>query len=122
MATPLPVEAVIAFVREFSGIGPRRTVGPRTRLEADLGLTGDDGEGLLDAASHYFDADLASPEHGIAATLSLGPNETLFGSEGLDPLGIARLVRLFQNRPEPVVRDLTVAELHAALVNAPRLT
>lgn len=117
--TTLTVEDVAAFVRAFTRLSARRTIGPDTRLDADLGITGDDGDDLLVGASRHFGVDLACPDRGIARTLQLESNEHLFNPEGVDPLGIARLVRLFRNEPEPIFRDLTVAELHRAILNAP---
>jgi len=84
---------VIAFVREFTGVRPHRLITAETRLDADLGVTGLDGDSLLRAAIERFRVDLASPKEGIAQTLGLAPNEYFFGPEGLDPLCITALVR-----------------------------
>ena len=98
---------VADFVREWARVPAKRQIEPETQFERDLGITGDDGSELLDAAQKKFGADLA-PE-----TFGLGPNEYLFNSEGFE-LGAA-FVTLFTN---PSVRDFTVGELYQAVVKA----
>jgi len=115
-------EEVVAFVREFTGVRSHQAITGETRLEADLGVTGDDGKDLLCAAVERFRVDLASPENGIAQTLQLGPDEYFFGPEGFDLPGISVLVRWLRGEPRPVYRDLTVGELHEAILKAPSLT
>lgn len=106
------LDDVIAFVRDQEGVRRRRAITAETRLGADLGVTGYDGVDLLEAAERRFGVSLLSEEHGVCEAFGLGPDEVLFGSEGFDLLG------LLLGRPEPNVRDLTVAELHRAIVSA----
>ena len=113
------ISEVITFVREFRLERPHRLITAETRFEADLGVTGDDGDDLLNAAMERFNVDLASEENGIAQTLQLAPNEYFFGPEGFDPLGISVLLRWLRGEPRPVYRDLTVGELHEAIRRAP---
>lgn len=113
---------VIAFVREYTGVSARRPIGPDIRLEADLDVTGDDGDELLRHAAERFQVDLASRTDGIARALGLGPNEYFFGPEGFDPLGFAELLRRLRGKPRPSYRDLTVGELHLAIQRAPSLS
>ncbi|WP_345971005.1 DUF1493 family protein [Sulfurimonas sp. HSL1-6] len=115
-------EEIVTFVRDFYSISPRQAIASETRLEADLGITGNDGEDLLHAASERFQVDLLSPKKGIRKILGLGPNEYLFGSEGFDPIGITILIRWFKGEPCPIYRDLTVKELHDAIQKAPSST
>lgn len=100
---------VAAFVREV--VRPRgdRSITPETRLEADLGVTGDDGTDLLREAEKRFKVTLTRNSFG------LGPNECLFGPEGFDPLGIIHWIR---GLPRLMIRDLTVGELHDAVCRA----
>ena len=114
-------DEVAAFVREFAGISPHRSIKPETRLEADLGITGDDGDDLLRAANEHFQVDLASPDNGIAQTFRLGPNEYFFHPEGFDLFGISLIIRWFRRQPAPAYRDLTAGELHKAISEAPAL-
>jgi len=114
-------DEVAAFVHEFAGISPHRSIKPETRLVADLGITGDDGDDLLRAANEHFQVDLASPDNGIAQTLRLGPNEYFFRPEGVDLFGISLIIRWFRGEPAPAYRDLAVGELQKAISKAPLL-
>ncbi|CAM6448138.1 hypothetical protein ENINCK360B_14080 [Enterobacter intestinihominis] len=60
----------------------------------------------------------ATEEDGYMKTFSLAENEYLFTGEGIDFFGICRFMRWVRGIPEPVIRDLTVGELHAVLVKA----
>lgn len=110
------LEDVVRFVRDFTGT--RRTLEAETRLDADLGVTGDDGEALLEAAESRFSISLSTARDGIRRTFDLGPNEYLLGPEGLDPLGITVLLRWLRGEPKPMIRDVTIAELHEAIMKA----
>ncbi|MEO1403557.1 MAG: hypothetical protein AAFV72_20245 [Cyanobacteria bacterium J06635_1] len=109
-------DEVATFVKTFTHA--RRPITPDTRLEAHLGITGEDGIALIQAAEEHFQLPLASPEHGIRHTFRLGPNEYLFQPEDSDLLGLSSLMRRLRNEPPPVIRDLTVGELHQALLRA----
>ena len=113
------LDEVVAFVRDYTRT--RRQLSAGTRLEADVGVTGDDGVALLEAAEEHFGRAISDPETGVRETFGLGPNEYLFGSEGLDLIGISALVRWLRGRPRPTIRDLTIAELYEALARAPPL-
>jgi hypothetical protein len=115
---------VANFVRAWTGMSKKFVVRSETRLEADLGVTGDDGEELLKAIAKEFSVALANPDDGYRTTFSLSPNEYLFSSEGFDLLGIGSLIGQ-GGTPNYFVRDLTVGQLHTAIVrrvsNAERL-
>ncbi len=108
-------DEVAAFVSDFAGIPRSSSIEPETRLEQDLGITGDDGDALLKEASKRFSVDLASREAGYRASFGLAPNEYLFSSEGVDLLGITVLLRLLSGEPKPIVLDLTVGRLHEVI-------
>lgn len=110
------LEEVIEFVRDFTGLKASRLITKDTKLDADLGLTGDDGDEFLQEASKRLKAVLSDEATGYRSTFSLADDEYLFHSEGFDPLGIAALFR----PRAPKVRDLSVGELHAAISNARR--
>ena len=98
---------VADFVREWAHVAAQRQIELETQFERDLGITGDDGSELLDAAQKRFGVNLTRE------TLGLGPGEYLFNSEGFG-LGAA-FVTLFTN---PCVRDFEVGELYQAMVKA----
>lgn len=106
------------FVRDFAGLRRKHQIAPETRLEAHLGITGDDGDELLQRASKHFGVALAHPIHGYRDTFALADNEYLFHGEGLDLLGISALLGWLRNGERPRVRDLTMAELHGAIVRS----
>lgn len=108
---------VIAFVREFAGC-KRETINENTWLEKDLGITGDDGVELLEEAEKIFDVSFSTEEEDFRKTFSLKENEYLFHSEGIDFLGIVYLCRRLRGIPAPVIRDLSVGQLHRVLVEA----
>jgi len=77
-----------------------------------------DGEDLLEDCEEAFGVQLATEEDGYMKTFALAENEYLFTGEGIDFYGICRFMHWVRGIPEPVIRDLTVGELHAVLVKA----
>jgi hypothetical protein len=104
---------VVAFVREFTRAGRSTAVSGNTRIEADLGITGDDGSELLATAEERFGADFGDD---LRTAFRLGPEEFLFHSEGTPIPGADVLSRWLTGSPRPNVRDLTVDELHQAIL------
>jgi len=108
---------VIEFVRDF--IGDHRTpINVDTYLEADLGVTGDDGSELLEEIAQAFGVILCTETEGYRITFGLQENEYLFESEGFDLFGINRLRDWLRGVPRPIIRDLSIGQLHRALVDA----
>lgn len=105
-----------AFVREYLSVSDRKPIKPETRFERDLGVTGDDGNDLLEATERRFGVLLCSEETGVRQTFNLGPNEYLFHSEGFGPDGMAP--SLLFGPADPIVREFTVGELYDAVRNA----
>ena len=118
-ARPPSFAETVEFVRRFSGHGCKTIVAVDTRLDADLGITGDDGSDLLEEAARYFGADLASHD-GYRTTFGLGPSEYLFHAEGLDLVGVGKVMDWIFGRTRPVARDLTVRQLHEAICRTRR--
>ncbi|MBS1940589.1 MAG: hypothetical protein JST38_06920 [Bacteroidetes bacterium] len=110
-------QEVETFVRNFAGRRPK-VITPNSRLEADFGITGDDGDEFLEGASCHFNIRLAHPINGYRTTFNLGENEYLFHSEGDDLLGIGNLIQWLRKKPRPIYRDLTIGELHSAILRA----
>src|SRR5688572_9937469 len=106
MHQPPSFQDIERFVRNFTGIRSNQAITPQTRLDADLGVTGDDGEALLKQAAERFGAALSHPIHGYRETFLLEENEYLFHGEGFDPIGLSFLVRWLRNEPRPKVRDV----------------
>lgn len=106
---------VISLVREFTGLRPDRPITAEARIEADLGITGDDGIDLLRAVEARFDVNLGVADGNLRRVFDLGENEFLFGSEGLEVPFVGRLRKWLTGRPQPVIRDLSVGDLHFAV-------
>ncbi len=112
------VEDVLQFVRLFTGT---KRSGPSTKIDYDLGVTGGDGPDLLSAAEKHFGVDFPAEDISFKTVFNLGPNEYLFGDEGLDLLNIMGLIRWLRREPAPIVKDLTVLELRDAILKSIRL-
>jgi hypothetical protein len=108
------LQQVIDFVREFSG-DVKSVITEHNRLEADLGITGDDGVELLEEAEKRFGVSFVTEERSFKETFGLGENEYLFHAEGVDLLGVRRLIGWVRREPRRVVRDLSVGELWRVL-------
>jgi hypothetical protein len=108
MMDDLTFEEFATFIREYRSIPLRKQIRPETQFERDLGLTGDDGNELIETTERRFGVRLCSEETGVRETFNLGPNEYLFHSEGIGLEGIAPSL-LFGNAQ--TVRELTVGEL-----------
>jgi acyl carrier protein len=108
------------FIREYWHVSDRKEISPETQFERDLGLTGDDGNDLLEATEKRFGVTLASEEIGVRETFNLGPNEYLFHAEGWDPFPFS-FTSLF-DAVEPTVREFTVGALFEAVRKAKGIT
>ncbi|HGM5492135.1 TPA: hypothetical protein ACKP1B_003815 [Serratia fonticola] len=108
---------VIGFVRKFTG-EHRAPINENTWLEADLGISGDDGVEFLEEAAQVFGVVLYTEEDGYRFTFDLQQNEYIFTSEGLDLLGMSRLINWLRGMPRPVICDLSVGHLYEVLVEA----
>lgn len=108
---------IIGFVRKFTG-EYRAPIDENTWLEADLGISGDDGVEFLEEIAQVFGVVLHTEEEGYRLTFDLQENEYIFTSEGVDLLGISGLINWLRGIPRPVIRDLRVGCLFKALVEA----
>jgi hypothetical protein len=116
MTANLTFDDFAGFIREYWAVPPRKEIAPDTQFERDLGLTGDDGDGLLVATEKRFGVALRSDETGVRETFKLGPNEFLFHSEGLE-LFPFKMTSLFSSAAHSV-REFTVGELFEAVRKA----
>lgn len=111
------LDQVIDWLRNFLSISDRQLITAPTRIEADLHVTGDDGDDLLIAAMEHFNVNLNDSDQGMAQTLQLASNECWFGTEAAFALPIWS-----GGSSDIVYRDLTVGELHKAIHQAPPLS
>jgi acyl carrier protein len=89
------------FIRESCVLGRDQRIDPDTQFERDLGVTGGDGDDLLEAVEKRFGVKLTRE------SFNLEPNECLFGSDAAFP----DLLEIFGRRPTTTVRSFTVGEL-----------
>ena len=109
----------VAEFRSWARIPAKKPITPDTQFERDLGITGDDGGELLQAAEVQFKVNLKDGENGFRTVFKLGSNEYLFNSEGFSiGSGGTDTITLFTNT-NPSVRRFTVGELCEALRKAP---
>lgn len=111
---------VVAFLRDATGCCESEVITEHTRLEADLGVTGDDGVELLEAAERVFNVDFVGTD-GFRSTFGLAENEYLFGPEGIDIFApIVILIKFILRIPQTThnITDLTAGELHKAICRA----
>ena len=112
-------DEVAEFVRRWAQIPAKKPITPDTQFERDLGITGDDGGELLEAAEVQFKVNLKDGYNGFRTVFELGPNEYLFNSEGFSiGFGGTDMITLFTNT-NLYVRRFTVGELCEALRKAP---
>lgn len=101
-------DEVADLVAQFSG-ADRPRIAPSTRVESDLGITGGDGDELLQKRSARFGTDFSRPNH---------EGRFLFGSEGT-AFPVQHIRRLF-GHSRPTVVPITVGDLHLAVVRGRR--
>ena len=108
---PLPptIEQFTSWLRPTLSLTNKTRVTADTRLEDDLGVTGDDGVDLLLAVEKKYGISLEP----LRQTFNMQPNEYLFHGEGfgIDFLALFRL----RDEPKPVVRVFRVGELYDAV-------
>ena len=110
----LTFERFTDFLRQWRRIPKPKMITSETQFDRDLGITGDDGQDLLDATEKEFGIRLSSEDHGYRETFNLAPNEYLFQSEG----GVVwEPTTLFGTT---TVRAFTVGELYEAVERALR--
>jgi hypothetical protein len=102
----LSIDQLVKIIRDNQGIGENEQLRSDSQLERDLGITGDDGEELLEAIGKRFGITFTRQSFG------LGENEYLFGPEASFDFGLGALVRILRRRPPPKYRILTVGELY----------
>ena len=112
---------VAEFVRGWARVPAKKQITPDTQFERDLGITGDDGDDLLEATQKHFKVNFTDGENGVRTIFKLGPNEYLFNSEGFSwGFGGTDIITLFSNpNTDYSVRSFTVGELSEAIQRAP---
>jgi hypothetical protein len=110
-------DELVRFLRAETGC--RAQIAPEQRIEQDLHLCGDDAVDLLQAVERRFAVLLHDQDTGYRRTFGMPDDEVLFSGEGWPLPGVSWLSRRMAS-PQPRVRDLTMSELHSAIVRASR--
>jgi hypothetical protein len=98
------------IIRKKCGLDSYESIEAGTQFERDLGVTGDDGEELLEAVGKRFGVTLTRE------SFNLEPNEYLFGSEA----SFLDLLSIFGKRPTKTLRTFTVGELLETVIKEMR--
>ena len=114
----LELEEIVSFVRDVCDIPARKVILNTTRIEEDLGVSGDDADDLLRAACERFGVSEDSLGEELRRAFDLEQNQTLFTPEGFDLLGISCLIRWLRGVPQSKARDCTIQELRDVLEDA----
>jgi hypothetical protein len=112
MEDDLTFDEFAVWLRGYRKIPIRKAITPETQFERDLGITGDDGVELLEAAAQRFMVKFESEETGPRESFNLQANEYLFNAEGWGP-SPGELSSLISR--QSVVRKFTVGELYEAV-------
>jgi len=106
-------EEFVKVVRSFCVIFESLQINQKTRLELDLGITGDNGEELFRHLFGYFKIPLPKSERDFREMFKLKPGEKLFHSEGVLPM--VKLVKSVDFIQFEQVYPITMGELFEAL-------
>ena len=110
------LDEFIEFIRRNQGISRKREIQASSLLEQDLGITGDDGDDLLDAIQKRYGLSFIGHDGTIRSVFGLGPDQFLFHSE---PNLFQFLGSLFGGSLDPTkVKSISVGELYRATADA----
>lgn len=109
MNVTISLDELIALIRERQGISGKKEITESSRLEKDLGITGDDGCELIEAVEKKFNLFLAGPDGSYREAFGLLDGQHLFHSE-------MNLLWVFVRHEN--VKAITVGELHLAACQA----
>ncbi len=109
------IDDLITLICAHQGVSSKTKITIETRLEEDLGITGDDGCELLEEIQRRFSVSFAGADGSLRAAFQLEKDEYLFHSEGT---GLFRLFAKLLGHDIEKVRPLTVGQLHQAILAA----
>lgn len=99
-------ENLCEVIRESCGLHSDERITPDTQFQRDLGITGDDGDLVLNNTEKAFGV------HFSRESFNLGSNEWLFDGEAPDVFG--GIYRMLTKKPARITRSFTVGELFEA--------
>jgi hypothetical protein len=109
------LQEFIDFVRREVGISSQKQISASSLLEADLGITGDDGSELLETIQKHFAVSFFGPDGTIREAFDLEEKQYLFHSEGL---GLFSVIASLFGKDVENVKPLSLGQLHEATCRA----
>ena len=76
------LNAIIKLIRDFHGIPESVSIEANTKLEKELGITGDDGVELIEFLQDKMKLSFIGTDGTLSEAFDLSKNECLFNSEG----------------------------------------
>ncbi|VAX36333.1 hypothetical protein MNBD_UNCLBAC01-2047 [hydrothermal vent metagenome] len=108
---------LIAVIRQHQGISEKKQISEYTLLEKNLGITGDDGEELLEEIEKQFLVSFIGKDGTLRDSFELDKNQYIFHSEGFNLFEY--FLSLFGKESEKV-ESITVGQLYEAVLRATR--
>lgn len=115
MKKELTLENLNSVIRELQGIPSKILIDENTLVENELGLTGDDGDEVLQEIEKVFELSFKGKDGSLREFFGLKDNEYLFHSEGFDILGVFK--KLFGINNESI-KPFIVGELFKGALRA----
>lgn len=113
MASEIGLDEIVLVIRAYSGIPERTPILAESKLEDDLGITGDDGCELLEELERKFNISFSDNNSSWRKAFNLAEDEFLFHSEGVD---LWRWIAGLFGKDAEKVKPFTVGELHQVVV------
>jgi hypothetical protein len=107
------IDDVISAVRKYHGLSESYVITPKSLLESDLGITGDDGSDLFTDLEGEFKIKFSDEKTSFRQTFGLEENQFLFHSEVTNPF--TAILNLFGYCKENV-KPISIGELHKVIV------
>lgn len=112
----LTFETLVQVIRASQGISPSVPITEQSDLEKDLGITGDDGDDLLEAVAQRFPLYFRGADDALREAFGLTRGASFFHSEGMGLPSF--LATLWGKGAAHHVRAITVGQLFDALQKA----
>lgn len=113
MTRVLSIQNLIQVIRDHQRISPQIAISDDTLLEADLGITGDDGDELLESIEREFGLSFVGTDGTLREAFALKDDEYLFHSEGF---GFFAFIASLFGKDLEKIKSLTVGQLYDVLL------
>lgn len=100
------IDIISPLIRKFCGIPDSTTISENTAFEDDLGITGDDGQELLQFIENELGVSFAGGDGSITDAFNLEQDEYLFHAEGLSFFSMFQKQNVRRTRVKDIVLAL----------------